>query len=226
MAWIKGITEALKGLAKTSKTAKTTKTVKPVVKAPAVATTAKVAKTAKTATEQVKTVKALRVASGKVAGEIPKAVRSSKGLSKGALAVAGFGAGAITAMSLASSPVSAEEKKEEDNNQDVEPEDRARRDKNTTDTIIGTGAEEQTFSDQLEDWASNALAPLKGIPIIGDAIAEAEENGLAFPFLILLCGVGAFVIYKVYKAYSKPTKTRTTTKVRTKYVFAKPVVPA
>lgn len=202
MAWIKGIMEALKGVAKSkaAATAATTKVVKPVVKTPQITTTAKVAKTTKAASEQVKTVKSLKVASGEVTGEIPKAIRSSKGLSKGALAIAGFGAGAITAGAL----IGGVERREgvEKIAKNIEKEEIS-----FEKTVSPLGEEVLTTSTSpisslgtLETFASNALTPLETIPVLGEAVKEAKERGLAFPFLLLLIGLGVFVSYKVYKA--------------------------
>ena len=213
MAWFKGLLEGFKGLGKTVKTAKA-KTAQAVVKTPKLAKTTEIASTTKKATKLTEELRTMRTATGRVAGEIPKAIRSvSKSAKSGIGAITGAGIGAGLGL-LAGSILVGSAKVEEGKEDHGTTEEHG---KNGGGSIITAGQEEAGeyitgdiggSISKAEEWAEEALTGIAGWPIVGDISKSAIEKRQALPFLILLIGGVAIGGYAIYKAFSTKTRVR------------------
>lgn len=213
MAWFKGLLEGFKGLGKTVKAAKA-KTAQAVVKTPKVTKATEIASTTKKAAKLTEELRTMRTATGRIAGEVPKAIRSVSKSAKtniGAITGAGIGAGlGLLAGSILMGSARAEEGKE-DQHGDGKTEDEGKT-KGGTITTTTTMEESGGALDKAENWAEGVLTGMTDWPVLGEMAKGAIENRQALPFLILLVGGVAVGGYAIYKKVAFSTKTRVRSK--------------
>jgi len=225
VAWFKGLLEGFRGLGKTVKTAVKTakaKTAQAVVKTPKVTKATEIASTTKKATKLTEELRTMRTATGRVAGEIPKAIRSvSKSAKSGIGAITGAGIGAglgLLAGSILVGSAKVEEGKEDHGTTEEHGKNGGFSATISSGSLITAGQEEAGeyitgdiggSISKAEEWAEEALTGIAGWPIVGDISKSAIEKRQALPFLILLLGgiaIGGYAIYKV--AFSTKTRVR------------------
>ena len=224
MAWIKGILSGLRKL-KPTKLTKAEKAEKAVIKTPKLAKATEIASTTKKATKLTEELRTMRTATGRVAGEVPKAIRSVSKSAKtniGAITGAGIGAGlGLLAGSILVGSAKVEEGKEDHGTTEEHGKNGGFSATISSGSLITAGQEEAGeyitgdiggSISKAEEWAEEALTGIAGWPVVGDLSKSAIEKRQALPFLILLIGgiaIGGYAIYKV--AFARPARARAPT---------------